>query len=66
MTDSERKPPARAAVAGMMLLSALLLCGALGALVGVFVGGFVVFLIGGIFAGFALGIVAVRRRFPDL
>jgi F0F1-type ATP synthase assembly protein I len=66
MTAPERKPPARGAVAGMMLLSALLLCGALGALVGALAGGFVIFLIVGIFAGFVLGIVAVRARFPDL
>jgi F0F1-type ATP synthase assembly protein I len=62
----ERKPLARGAVAGMMLLSALLLCGAVGALVGALAGAFVVFLIVGIFAGFVLGIVAVRARFPDL
>ncbi len=66
MTAPQRKPPARGAVAGIMLLSALVLCGALGALVGALVGGFVIFLIVGIFAGFALGIVAVRARFPDL
>ena len=66
MTASERKPPARGAVAGLMLLSALLLCGALGALAGALIGGFVVFLIAGILAGFVLGIVAVRARFPDL
>jgi hypothetical protein len=66
MTEPERKPPARGAVAGMMLLCALLLCGGLGALVGALVGGFVLFLIAGIFAGFVLGIVAVRARFPDL
>lgn len=66
MTAPDRKPPARGAVAGLMLLSALLLCGALGALAGALFGGFVLFLIAGIFAGFVLGIVAVRARFPDL
>ena len=66
MSAPERKPPARGAVAGIMLLSALVLCGAIGALVGALVGGFVIFLIAGILAGFVLGIVAVRARFPDL
>lgn len=66
MTAADRKPPARGAVAGLMLLSALLLCGAAGAVVGALVGAFVIFLIVGIFAGFVLGIVAVRARFPDL
>jgi hypothetical protein len=66
VTAPERKPLARGAVAGLLLLSALLLCGAAGAVVGALVGAFVVFLIVGIFAGFALGIVAVRARFPDL
>jgi hypothetical protein len=66
MAAPDRKPPARGAVAGLMLLSALLLCGAVGAVVGALVGALVVFLIVGIFAGFVLGIVAVRARFPDL
>ena len=66
VTAPDGKPPARGAVAGLMLLTALLLCGALGALVGALVGAFVVFLIIGIFAGFVLGIVGVRARFPDL
>jgi F0F1-type ATP synthase assembly protein I len=61
-----RKPPARGAVAGMILLSALVLCGALGALAGVLIGGLVIFLIAGILAGFVLGVFAVRTRFPDL
>ena len=66
VTVPERKPPARGAVAGLMLLSSLLLCGAIGALAGALAGGFVIFLIVGILAGFVLGIVAVRARFPDL
>jgi F0F1-type ATP synthase assembly protein I len=66
MPSPDRKPLARGAVAGMMMLSALILCGALGALVGVLTGLFALFLIIGIFAGFVLGIVAVRARFPDL
>jgi F0F1-type ATP synthase assembly protein I len=66
MTTPERKPPTRGAVAGMMVLAALLMCAGIGALVGALVGGLPFFLIGGVFAGFVLGIVAVRARFPDL
>lgn len=66
MTDPERKPIARGAVAGMMLLAALLLCGGLGGLVGALVGSVGIFLTLGIFIGFVVGIAAVRARFPDL
>jgi len=66
MTTPERKPLARGAVAGLMLLSSLLLCGALGAVVGAVTGAVGIFLALGIFVGFAVGIVAVRARFPDL
>ena len=64
--DPERKSPTRGAVAGLMLVAALLLCAGIGALIGVLVGALPFFLIGGVFAGFALGIYAVRARFPDL
>jgi hypothetical protein len=66
MTAPERKPLARGAVAGLMLLSSLLLCGALGGLVGVLAGPLGIFLACGIFIGFVVGIAAVRARFPDL
>jgi F0F1-type ATP synthase assembly protein I len=66
MTAPERKPVARGAVAGLMLLASLLLCGALGAVVGVFAGSVGIFLALGIFIGFVAGIAAVRARFPDL
>ena len=66
LTTSERKPPTRGAVAGMMLVAALLLCAGIGALIGALVGGLAFFLIAGVVAGFVLGIVAVRARFPDL
>ena len=66
LTTPERKPPTRGAVAGLMLVAALLLCGAIGALIGALVGGLAFFLIAGVVAGFVLGIVAVRARFPDL
>lgn len=66
MTAPERKPLARGAVAGLMLLSSLLLCGAVGGLVGALTGAVGIFLIIGVFAGFVVGIAAVRARFPDL
>lgn len=66
MSEFERKPPARGAVAGLMPLASLLLCGALGALLGALTGAVVVSLVAGILAGFVVGIAAVRARFPDL
>lgn len=66
MTAPERKPVARGAVAGLMLLASLLLCGALGTIVGVLTGAVGIFLALGIFIGFVAGIAAVRARFPDL
>ena len=61
-----RKPTARGAVAGMMLLAAIVLCGALGGLVGALTGSVGIFLILGVLIGFVVGIAAVRARFPDL
>jgi len=66
LSDPERKPVARGAVAGLMLLASLLLFGALGGLVGALTGLLGIFLVVGIFIGFAAGIFAVRARFPDL
>ena len=66
MNAPERKPVARGAVAGLMLLASLLLVGALGAGAGVLVGSVGIFLTLGIFVGFVVGILAVRARFPDL
>lgn len=66
MTAPERKPIARGAVAGLMLLSSLLLCGVIGAAVGALTGAVGLFLALGIFIGFIVGIAAVRARFPDL
>lgn len=62
----ERKPVARGAVAGFMLLAALLVCGSAGGLIGALTGLLALGLIAGIFVGFVAGIVAVRARFPDL
>ena len=66
VTEPERKPLARGAAAGLMLLSSLLLFGALGAIVGASIGALGILLALGIFVGFVVGIAAVRARFPDL
>ncbi len=66
MTASERQPVARGAVAGFMLLAALIICGALGAAAGALVGALAPLLLVGIAIGFVVGIAAVRARFPDL
>lgn len=66
MTAPERKPLARGAVAGLMMLASLLLCGSLGAVVGALLGSVGVFLALGILVGFVAGVAAVRTRFPDL
>jgi hypothetical protein len=49
-----------------MLLSALILCGAVGGLLGAVVGLAGPLLALGILVGFVVGVVAVRARFPDL
>ncbi|MEA2231927.1 MAG: hypothetical protein QOD83_1743 [Solirubrobacteraceae bacterium] len=66
MTAPEREPLARGAVAGLMLLSALILCGAVGGVLGAIVGAVGPLLALGILVGFVAGVVAVRARFPDL
>lgn len=64
--EPERKPIARGAIAGLMLLSSLLVFGALGALVGAVIGALGILLGLGVLVGFVVGIAAVRARFPDL
>ncbi len=64
--EPERKPVARGAVAGLMLLSSLLVFGAVGALVGTLIGALGILLALGILVGFVVGVAAVRARFPDL
>lgn len=66
MTAPEREPLARGAVAGLMLLSAIILCGAVGGIVGVVTGLVGPLLALGILVGFIAGVAAVRARFPDL
>ncbi|MBW3652630.1 MAG: hypothetical protein KY433_03370 [Actinobacteria bacterium] len=64
--EPERKPVARGAAAGLMLLSSLLVFGAVGALVGTVIGALGILLALGILVGFVVGVAAVRARFPDL
>lgn len=66
VTAPDREPLARGAVAGLMLLAALLLCGAAGGALGALTGQLAIGLVLGILVGFAAGIGAVRARFPDL
>ena len=56
----------RGAVAGSLLLAAIVLGGAVGLGVGAAVGGAVPLGIAGVFAGAVAGIVMVARRFSDL
>jgi hypothetical protein len=66
MTADERQPLARGAVAGLLLLSALIICGGVGGALGALLGLFAPLLLVGIGVGFIAGIAAVRARFPDL
>jgi hypothetical protein len=71
MTDSspqpsERKPLNRGAAAGMLGISTLLLCAAVGFGVGAAVGAAVPFGLAGVFIGFAAGFAVVYLRFKDL
>jgi hypothetical protein len=61
-----RPPTMRGAVAGSLLVATILLCAAIGFGVGALVGAPVVLGLLGLFAGVALGIVLVIRRFGDL
>jgi hypothetical protein len=61
-----RPPTMRGAVAGSLLVAAIVLCAGIGFGVGALVGAAVPFGLLGLFAGVALGIVLVIRRFGDL
>jgi hypothetical protein len=52
--------------AGMLLLGAIVACGAIGGAVGALLGIFAPLFIAGIFAGFVVGIWVVYKRFRDL
>jgi len=56
----------RGAVAGSVLVATIVLCAAIGFGVGALVGAAVPIGLLGLFAGVALGIVVVIRRFGDL
>jgi hypothetical protein len=60
------RPPARGAVAGSILLGAVVLCAAIGLGVGKLVGAPVALSIVGLGVGFAAGIALVRAHFSDL
>jgi hypothetical protein len=67
MTDRPSRPPTmRGAVAGSLLVATIVLCAAVGFGVGAIVGAPVLLGLVGLFAGVALGIVLVIRRFGDL
>jgi hypothetical protein len=63
----DRKPPTmRGAVAGSLLVATIVLCAGIGFGVGALIGATVPLGLVGLFAGVALGIVLVIRRFGDL
>ena len=61
-----RPPTMRGAVAGSLLVATIVLCAAVGFGLGALVGATVPLGLVGLFAGVALGIVLVIRRFGDL
>jgi hypothetical protein len=60
------RPTMRGAVAGSLLVATIVLCAAIGFGVGALVGAAVPLGLVGLFAGVALGIVLVIRRFGDI
>ena len=63
---SPRTTTGSPAGAGILLLTVIVACGALGGVIGSLVGAFAPLLIAGIFAGFVAGIWLVYTRFRDL
>jgi len=61
-----RLPTMRGAVAGSLLVATIVLCAVIGFGVGALVGAAVPLGLVGLFAGVALGIVLVIRRFGDI
>ena len=61
-----RKPTPGAAGAGILLLTVVIACAAIGGGVGAAIGAFAPLLIVGVFAGFLAGTWIVYRRFRDL
>ena len=64
--NDRKKPVARGAVAGSVLLATALLVTALAAGLGALIGAPAAFAIGGFFVGIGAGIYVVARRFSDL
>jgi hypothetical protein len=64
MTD--RKPVARAAGAGALVLGTILACIGVGYGIGVLIGAAAPLAIAGVFVGFVAGFFVVRARFEDI
>ncbi|MDO8213091.1 hypothetical protein [Conexibacter sp. CPCC 206217] len=60
------RPPTRGAVAGSILIAAVLFCAGVGLGLGALVGAPIPLLIVGLGVGFAAGIALVRAHFGDL
>lgn len=60
------RPPTRGAVAGSILIAAVLFCAGVGLGIGALVGAPIPLLIVGLGVGFAAGIALVRAHFGDL
>jgi hypothetical protein len=63
---TSERPPMRGAVAGSLLVSATLLCAAVGLGIGALVGAPAALAIAGVFIGFGAGVRLVIARFRDL
>ena len=61
-----KRPVNRGMVAGSLLVATLLLCAAVGFGLGALAGAGVLGLFVGLFVGFPLGVVVVKRRFEDV
>ena len=66
MTDPPNRPTMRGAVAGGLVVAAIVLCGGVGLAVGAVVGVPAPLGIAGVFIGAVIGNVVVARRFGDL
>jgi len=65
-TPSGRRPTPSGATAGIFIISAVLVCGAVGAALGLLLGSVVAGGVTGVFVGFGMGIALVIVRFKDL
>jgi hypothetical protein len=62
----DRRPLNRGVVAGSLIVGAMLACAGLGLAIGALLGVPVLLGLGGLFAGFVVGLVLVVNRFRDL